>query len=274
MRDLEYPSDARKAQSALIKGLEYAAAFAAFGASAQEKENSNPTKILNLSTGVKFGDEEADAAVKRDIALLCSRYAFIAMVSHFDQFTKLLLLQRRFLEETKDGGRLDSEAMWTLLKRVNGEMRRQSLSAVVTRSIVTNPSGDLLGRSNWLTGISRVRHCIAHRLGLVQLEDVKPEGVPFDQIKETDRFTVSWLRPRVFVDGKEITSFPYTHTGKNTGDGQLRFEEEQRSWEVGEIIHIDPLECQGIAMTLTQVANLVLREFEQEMNVLLNTQKK
>jgi hypothetical protein len=43
---------------------------------------------------------------------------------------------------------------------------------------VARPSTALMEKMEWLDGLYRVRNCLAHRFGTVQMVDVKPSGVP------------------------------------------------------------------------------------------------
>jgi hypothetical protein len=267
IRDLQYPEDARRLTDSLIHELEYDAAFAVLGNSL--KDVPQPNGQPDFSTGIRFGGKEADRSVRRDAPGLCSRFALISMVSRFERFTELLLLQRRVLEELKtEGVKMTRQKMWAILKGIHKDIRRLSSAQVTLQLLVANPSKELKSRTDWLVGINRVRNCLAHRLGIVQMEDVKTPGLSIEDVKDTDTLKVNCIRLKASVDDEEIKSFPH----KANGDGKSRtrvdvqFEEYEREWKIGEVIHMTPLECQGIGMSLALLGNQVLAELEIDIN--------
>jgi hypothetical protein len=134
--------------------------------------------------------------------------------------------------------------------------------------VVAKPSAALKEKIEWLDGLYRVRNCLAHRLGLVQMIDVKPFGVPLDKTKDTDTVKAVWLRPRVLVDGKEV-QLPYTNTTGTAAQGTVHFESYVREWKIGEQIDVNPSDCQAIAMSLSVLGQQLQADFEAEMNTLL-----
>jgi hypothetical protein len=264
MRDLQYPEDAERLLESLNNGLKYDAAFAVFGNTQQNVPQPN------FNIGIMFFEKENVDAVQRDAVGLCPRFSLISMISRFEVFTRNLLLQRRVLEELKaEGIKMTPSKMWEILIDVYKDTK-QSISRVILELLVTNPSTELIKQTNWLVGISRVRNCLAHRLGIVQIEDLKMPGTPIETIKdvkETDTLKVGWLRLKVIVDGKEIESFPYKVTGE--GKGNFKFEIYEREWKIRDVIQITPQECQHIAMSLRFLGGLTLSEFEIEMNKFL-----
>jgi hypothetical protein len=118
----------------------------------------------------------------------------------------------------------------------------------------------------WLNGLYRVRNCLAHRLGRVQMIDVKPPGVPLNQTKDDDRLRAIWLRLRISVEGQEI-QLPYSPT--KDAQGRVEFERHIREWKIGDQIDIDPLDCQSIAISFSLLAQQLQEDFEREMNGLL-----
>jgi len=270
IRDLQYPDDARKVLDALITGLEYDAAFAILGNSL--KTLATPRGQPDFGTGIRFGGGKVDHTVRREAPGLCSRFSLISMVSRFESFTESLLLQRRVLEELKtEGVKMSGKKMWEILRSVQRDIRRLSPSQVTLQLLVENPSGELSARVDWLVGINRVRNCLAHRLGIVQMEDVRKPGQSIENVQANDTLRVRWLRIKPLVDGQEIKSFPYQ--GKGDGKGEMKvevmFEEYEREWKIGDIIHITPGDCQNIATSLSLLGTRVLSEFENEMNSFL-----
>lgn len=269
IRDLIYPEDARKIYNNLIQELEYDAAFALLGNSAGALPL--PGTLLNQNFGIKFGNQKADRAVRIDAPELFSRFALISMITHIEKFNRLILLQRFVLEELKEGNRMTPEPMWNILKRVAKEIREKSATDVVIKLIVKNPSPDLQKTANWLADLTKVRNCLVHRDGIVQIDDVKERGAPLEQVKDSDTLKAHWLRVKVSEAGKEITKFPYTVNRETKLD--TFFESYERKWKIGEIIHITPVECQGMAMSLSFLGKQILAEFEKELNIVLKINK-
>ena len=134
--------------------------------------------------------------------------------------------------------------------------------------VVAQPSAALKEKMEWLDGLYRVRNCLAHRLGRVQMVDVKPSGVPLDKTKDTDTLKAVWLRLLILVDGKEV-QLPYTNTAATAAQGTVNFESYVREWKIGEQIDVNPLDCQAIAMSLSMLGQQLQVDFEGEMNILL-----
>jgi len=263
IRDLKYPEDARQVIDTLHAGLRYDAAAAVLGLSAAKAEL--PGTGPDFSVGMRFGGRPEDEAVRRDAPGLLSRFAFISMVSRVDHHAQLLLLQRRVLVHL--GGperRMDPGALWEILRRVASESRRGIVS-LCSELVVEEPSSGLAERMRWLEGLVRVRNCLAHRLGRVQIVDVKPPQAPLEETRDTDTLEVTWLRLKLFLDGVEIKSFPH----QGGGQPEVRFEEDQREWRIGDLIEVTPADCQAIAMSLSLLGNQLLADFEREMNRVL-----
>ncbi len=99
------------------------------------------------------------------------------------------------------------------------------------------------------------------------MEDVRQSGASLTTVKDSDTLKAKWLRPRLFIDGKEILVLP--HAGPNDGRIEVRNDEYEREWKIGETIHISPVECQAIAVSLSQLGTTLLAEYEREMNAFL-----
>jgi len=261
IRDLIYPDDAQKVYDAFVKGLEYDAAFAIL---------SNTIKTLpplgeqpDFSTGIRFGGREADIAVRKDAPGLFSRFALISMITRIEEFNRLLLLQRYVLEELKTTGKkMISSKMWSIRKKITKDIRQNAVDQIITKLLIMQPSTELIKQVSWLTGLNKVRNCLVHSRGIVQIEDVKERGVPIENVKDTDVLKTKWIRAKASVGGKEIESFPYQNQTSNEVQLNISFEEYERSWKIGETIHITPLECQGIAQSLALLGLRVLSEFK------------
>jgi hypothetical protein len=260
IRDLEYPEDAQRVIASLHAGLRYDAAVAVLGLAAAKAELGGDGP--DFTVGVRYGGRAEDEAVRRDAPGLLSRFSLVSMVSRIDRHAQHLLLQRRVLEHL--GGpdtRMEPGAMWGILRRVASESR-QGIVKLCSALVVEEPSSGLSERMEWLEGLVRVRNCLAHRLGQVQIEDAKPPESPLEETKDSDTLKVSWLRLKASLNGVELKSFPHQ------GGGQLdvRFEEDQREWRVGDQIEVAPSDCQAIAMSLSLLGNQLLADFEREMN--------
>lgn len=132
--------------------------------------------------------------------------------------------------------------------------------------VIAKPSAALKEKMEWLEGLYRVRNCLAHRLGMVQMIDVKPLGVSLDQTKDDDTLKAIWLRPRVLLDGKEV-QLPYTTI--EASQVKVDFEPYVREWKIGAQIDVSPLDCQAIAISLSMLGQQLQTDFEGEMNALL-----
>jgi hypothetical protein len=262
IRDLEYPADAERVIEGLHAGLRYDAALAVLGNAAAKVPLTGIGP--DLSVGVRYGGRDEDEAVRREAPVLLSRFAVISMVSRLDVQAQNLLLQRRVLEHLgTTGNRMTSDAMWGILIRVQRESRDGPV-AICSRLVVEHPSPGLQARMKWLDGICRIRNCLAHRLGIVQMVDVKPTGQSLRDVKDSDTLRVAWLRLRVSGGHGEISTFPYTKEHQESI--QASFIEEEREWKVGEHIVITPGDCQAIALSLSLVGNHLLADFKNEMS--------
>lgn len=268
IRDLKYPQDARKEIDSLIKGLHYDASIAVLGNSAKDCPLSEDHKP-DFSTGIRFGGKSEDVAVRRDAPGLLSRFSLISMVSRMERHAQLLLLQRRFIEEISNTGeKVKGKRLWEIKISVHKESRGGPVK-LCSELLVEQPSKNLLDRMEWLTGIVRVRNCLAHRLGIVEFEDLKKPGISLDDIKDNEILKVKWLETKLLINGEEVEEFPH----KGGGKINLKFKEYEREWKIGENIEIKPIECQAIGMSLSMLANLLLSEFESEMNSIIKVGK-
>ncbi|HET8579528.1 MAG TPA: hypothetical protein VFL31_00885 [Nitrospiraceae bacterium] len=263
IRDLAYPDDARKSIDSLLSGLKYDAATAVSGRAL--KNAPLPDNGPDFSTGIRLGGRAEDEAVRRDAQGLLARLALISMISRVEIHTQNLLLQRRVLEELgSTGKRIVPGRMWSILKRVQQEAKRGPVK-LCSELVVTKPSPPLLARMKWLEGVYRVRNCLAHRLGQVQIVDVKPTGKALEDTTDQDTLKVVWLKPIVLINGKEIEEFPH----KGGGNLEVSLREYEREWAVGQKIDVTSEDCQAMAISLSMLTTELLRCFETEMNEFL-----
>jgi hypothetical protein len=188
------------------------------------------------------------------------------MISRFEVHAQEFLLQRRVLEHLKATGKImDAHSFWRILTQVQKESKRGPVK-MCDGLVVAQPSAALKEKMEWLDGLYRVRNCLAHRLGRVQMVDVNQYGASLDKTKETDTLKAVWLRLRILVDGKDV-QLPY-FTPK-AAEVKVEFESYVREWKIGEQIDVNPLDCQGIAMSLSMLGQQLHADFEGEMNALL-----
>jgi hypothetical protein len=264
--DLQYPEDARKALTSLCGGLAYDAAIAVAGVALSNIPP--PQGAPDFAVPFRCGGLEQDQAVRREAPILLSRFSLISMISRFEVHAQGLLLQRRVLEHLKGPAkRMDAPSFWRILTQVQSESRSGPLR-MCDGLVVAQPSAALKEKMEWLDGLYRVRNCLAHRLGRVQMVDVKSSGVSLDKTKDTDTLKAVWLRPRILVDGKEV-QLPYTNTTGAAAQGTVDFESYAREWKIGEQIDVNPLDCQAIALSLSMLGQQLQADFEGEMNTLL-----
>lgn len=265
IRDLKYPDDSRHALDSLRNGLAYDAAIAVAGIALSKIPL--PQAAPDFSVPIRCGGVEHDQAVRREAPTLLSRFSLISMVSRFEVHAQHLLLQRRVLEHLKSPGKkMDSPNLWRILAQVQRESRSGPVK-MCDGLVVVQPTASLKERMEWLEGLYRVRNCLAHRLGMVQIVDVKPAHVPLNQTKEEDRLRAVWLRAKVSVEGQEI-QLPWASPGESK-QIHVNFVREMREWKIGDVIVVDPLDCQSIAITLSDLAGGLQIEFEREMSALL-----
>ncbi len=264
IRDLRYPEDARKELTALCNGLAYDAAVAVAGAVLSKIPL--PNAMPDFAVPVRCGGPEQDQAVRRDAPNLFARFSLISMISRFEIHAQNLLRQRRVLEHLKGPNqRMDGPNFWRILTSVQAESRSGPVK-MCDGLVVVKPSAALKEKMEWLEGLYRVRNCLAHRLGRVQIIDVKPSGVPLDQTKDTDTLKAVWLQPRALVNGKEV-QLPYTTT--EAAQVAIDFRPFVREWKIGEQIDVNPPDCEAIAMSLSILGQQLQTDFESEMNALL-----
>lgn len=264
IRDLQYPEDARKELISLCGGLAYDAAVAVAGIALSKIPP--PDAVPDFTVPVRCGGLEQDQAVRREAPILFARFSLISMMSRFEIHAQNLLLQRRVLEHlTGPSKRMDGPNFWRILTRVQRENRLGPVK-MCDGLVIAKPSAALKEKMDWLDGLYRVRNCLAHRLGRVQMIDVKPSGVPLDQTKDIDTLKAVWLQPRVLVDGKEV-QLPFTTTG--AAQRTVDFRPYVREWKIGEQIDVNPLDCQAIAISLSMLGQQLQMDFEGEMNALL-----
>ena len=265
IQDLQYPEDARKALTSLCDGLTYDAAIAVAGVALSKIPS--PQNERDLTVPVRCGGLEHDQGVRREAPILLSRFSLISMISRFEVHAQELLRQRRVIEHLKGPEKeMDAQSLWKILTQVQKESKSGPVR-MCDGFVVAQPSAALKERMEWLDGLYRVRNCLAHRLGMVQMVDVKPFGVTLDKTKDTDTLKAVWLRLRIFVDGNEV-QLPY-FTGPNPAQYKIDFEPYVREWKIGEQIDVSPLDCQGIAMSLSILGQQLQEDFEREVNELL-----
>lgn len=265
IRDLQYPEDARKALASLCDGLAYDAAIAVAGITLSKIPP--PENTPDFTVPIRCGGLNEDKAVRREAPILLSRFSLISMISRFEVYAQGLLLQRRVLEHLKGPERrMDGPSLWRILTQLQRESKSNPVK-MCDGLVVAQPSAALKEKMEWLDGLYRVRNCLAHRLGLVQMVDVQRSSVPLESTKDTDTLKVVWRRLRILVDGKEI-QIPYS-TGPNAVQWKSDFEPCVREWKIGEQIDVNPLECQGIALSLSMLGQQLQVDFESEMNAFL-----
>lgn len=264
IRDLVYPEDARKELKSLLDGLAYDASVAVAGVALSKV--LPPQGGPDLSVPIRCGGLQQDQAVRLEAPILLSRLSLISMVSRFEVHAYNLLRQRRVLEYLKGPGKkMDGPNFWRILTQVQQESKVGPVK-MCDELLVTQPSAALKGKMEWLSGLYRVRNCLAHRLGRVQMIDVKPPGVPLNQTKDNDKLKAVWLRPRVLANGQEV-QLPYT-AAKDV-QGKVDFEPYVREWKIGDQIDVNPLDCQAIAISLSLLGQQLQVDFEREMNAVL-----
>jgi hypothetical protein len=89
----------------------------------------------------------------------------------------------------------------------------------------------------WLRSLYLLRNCLAHRSRIVGPNDVR-NGL----------LSARWRRHSMVVGGVVIDQLPfYTEQGGELG---IRTDDEERSWRVGEVVHLSARDCSDVALTL------------------------
>lgn len=263
IRDLEFPEDARKEHDNLLDGLCYDAAIAAFGASCRNVPLPDEEPKCGLI--FRLGKPEHDIAVRREVPGIISRFVLISMLCRLDSYMQRMLLQRLVIEELGPTDRkMDPETFWKLLAKARKDAGN-GLVALATEKIVKSPGAELSKRKEWLEDMVRVRNCLVHRFGIVQMEDVRAWGGSIRDTSDTDRLRAKWLTCEVWVDGKRIEKVPHP-MGKTQ---EFRLVESERSWGIGDVIHLTPDDCQAMALSLSVLVSEMHNEFEKEIRDIL-----
>lgn len=182
---MEFPQDAAIAIERLHEGLRQDAALSVLGMTCAEiplQEDAVP----HFALGMRNGGALQDQYVRQSAPELLSRFALISMVSRLDQAAQTLLLQRRIIEKVAATGKgIPQDEKWPIIRQIHKEYR-VGLIKLCSELIVDTPSPELLQRMKWLEGLVAIRNCLTHRLGVVQIEDLKQPGQSMEDIKESD----------------------------------------------------------------------------------------
>ncbi|HEY1464789.1 MAG TPA: hypothetical protein VGF44_15340, partial [Terriglobales bacterium] len=191
IRDLRYPEDARKYLESLCNGLAYDGAISVAGIALSKIPF--PDNAPDFAVPIRCGGLKQDQDVRREAPILLSRLSLISMISRFEVHVQALLLQRRVLEHLKGPSKkMDAPNLWRILTQVQKESKWGPVK-MCDGLVVSQPSVALKEKMAWLDGLYRVRNCLAHRLGRVQMIDVKPLGIPLEKTKDTDTLKAIWL---------------------------------------------------------------------------------
>jgi hypothetical protein len=247
---LDFPADPRNALNALVRALEYDASFAIIAEQAQPHLDDID---LKKAAPMRFGSDDHIPAIKKEFGELGARFALTSMITRFEGFVWRLLHLRYIVEAISHhpGEFVRGPEYQNIRKKIQRETRK-GISSTLTSEVVRQPSQDMIIALPWLEGLQRIRNCLMHRGGLVQLEDM-----------EADSLTVPWVETRVFLNGQRI-QLPHT------GGGRLEVKSEMstRSWKVGEMIKFSSADLQDVALTLSRLAQGIEREFETELTPL------
>ena len=245
---LDFPSDPRNALAGFVRSLEYDASFAII---AEQVQPALQNMDLKGVPPLRFGSDDHIPAIKQEFAGLGARFAFISMITRFEGYLWRLLHHRYVVEAiAKHPNELIRGPEYLKIRKMVRRETRKGIATVLGTEVVRKPSADLKNTLPWLEGLIRVRNCLMHRGGVVQLEDTEPEN----------ELTIPWVDTRMLLNGQEI-KLPHI------GGGHLIVKPEMttRTWKVGQVIHFSATELQDVAFALARVAQGVEREFEVEI---------
>lgn len=113
-------------------------------------------------------------------------------------------------------------------------------------------------REHYFTGIKQARNCLAHRRGIVGIEDVDEK----DHI-----LRLQWWRMEVFARtelGKEISLMPPIPEGgvmlEEGGDVCVRFSSNVREYKIGEVLRLSPNDISEIIFLSESASSEILND--------------
>ena len=197
-------------------------------------------------------DPQAKSLSRSDFVWMSARMVAVSLISCTESYLTDLFVIRRWVESVIEGnGQLDGETANTIRRRVLSQEARTS-PGNLTAKIVLNPSSDLTRANAWLDSIYRLRVCLAHRNGVVDVPDV--DG--------NDQLVTLWRKTRLYLEGEEITRLP-TPVKK----GQvitIQLSDESRTYAVGQSINVSMQDCHDMAFSLSYLGSLVANELASE----------
>ena len=132
--------------------------------------------------------------------------------------------------------------------------RAMDLPTLVTKSIgAADPDSGLV---EMYRSLYSLRISLTHRDGLVSDSDA-PDGT----------LLVGWRRLEMLLDGEPMPPLPARV--EKGGAVQARVGVQQRTFQVGEQIHLTPDDCQEIAFTLTTFASNIVTKVHERLRELI-----
>ena len=240
----------RAHHAVLVSDLERAAAFAVAG----ERVGKLPpdTELPPVDLLVRFGDDAAFSDTWQQFSSYCARYSVLVMMTACEYYVGQLLFVARVARHVSETHQtMPVEEFWKIAEECQQELRHMSPKQVVekTFALLKRDRRDVAGLA-WFDSLYQLRKCLVHRKGQVGVEDGGPEG----------ELRVIWRKVTPIVDDEPITSRSRTfEKGSRLG---VMFEEQVRSWKVGEAIDLTVGDCQGIALSLF----LFSKEFSDQVH--------
>jgi hypothetical protein len=243
-------SELNQVHARLVESLKGAAAFARL--SDQFSQLRSDCVLPEPSIVVSFGNSEALQTVRQAYSQLGSNFAVIAMISGFEVFLGRLLLIRRLAEHAPDGKVRVGDFVNFRRTIMEGETRAKPVRLVT--KIFSAPPQRIRSGAEWLEGIYAIRVCLVHREGVVGEADVD---------EASGRLTVKWRKAEIQVAGQKVLRFPHSaNKGEEIG---VMFVDEERSWDLGDRIEIEPDESQQMALALSFLAGWLRDELHSDL---------
>lgn len=267
-KKIDLSAEVRDAHTKVVAGLERSSLFALLG----ERLGKLPSE-LELPQGniiMSFGGPRpVDGVPPRDLiwtemkeefAEYCARYAIIGMVTVCEMYLqRLLFIARLGQEASQHGGKLTGEAFYTIRSQCLKEIRNSSVDGLVTKILnMINCDTSAIAGLDWFRSVYSLRKCLLHRGGAIGQDDVDDKGL----------LTTVWRRPVLSVNGEDVSALPLIV--KEGGTLEMRFNDEVRTWNVGERLQLTAQDCQDIGMSLAFFASQINNELNKGLAAMIH----
>lgn len=179
--------------------------------------------------------------IGRNFAAYCCKFAVLHMITATEVYLADLLVSCQAIKAFHEAPdrTIKKERFEALVLKARKKVRNSSFENLVKTSLANLeiPASLVQSRIDNLRSIYKLRVCLAHRGGVVGIEDA-PSGV----------LNCEWLKVTFEVDGVPIAKLPATIPAGGMLSAPIRA--DAKTWRVGETIQFSFSDCQGIATTL------------------------